>query len=149
MLALVAGVGVLVAGGYERVAPCVNLGVAWERTLLLPPLGALSLVGAAGAWEALRSGSVGLVPGRVRRRQAIWAVALALLAGVVGFFQHLIWAWDALANCRATAPAILEGVLLLDAVPTFLGGLVLVAHMTRRTPPREGSRGCPPAGVHS
>lgn len=141
MLALVAAVGALVVGGYLRVAPCVDLGVAWERALLLPPLGALSLVGGAGAWEALRPGPLDSVPGRVRRRQVAWAVALSLLGGAVGFFQHLTWAWEALANCRATAPSVLEGVFLLDAVPTLLGSLVLAAHMTRRPPPRRAPGG--------
>jgi hypothetical protein len=132
MVALVATVGGLVVAGYLRVAPCVDLGVTWERALLLPPLGAASLVGGAGAWEALRPGTLDLVPGRVLRRQVAWAVTLALLSGTVGFLQHLTWAWESLANCRATAPAVLEGVLLLDAVPTLLGGIVLVAHMVRR-----------------
>jgi beta-galactosidase len=52
-----------------------------------------------------------------------------------------LWAWEALANCRATAPSVLEGVFLLDAVPTLLGSLVLAAHMTRRPPPRRAPGG--------
>jgi hypothetical protein len=140
MLALLGVVTVLVVLGYARVERCLDLGRAWERAILLPPLAVLGGIGGLGMYEALRAGRRVLLPRRVLLRQRVWAACLALLGGTIGFLQHLDQTWDALANCRETAPRVLEGVLLFDAVPTLLAGIVLGVVMSHRdrSSPRDG-----------
>lgn len=137
-----------------RLSPCEALGPPWTRAIRRPPLVALALVGLVALLQELYvrvrapSPPGGAHPEsraarharRAQRaeasRDADWAAGLVLLAGPTLVMQHMAWAWPALANCRVTAPRVLEGVVLLDAFVVVVGAAVAARVVYRLGAPR-------------
>jgi hypothetical protein len=135
-----------------RLSPCESLGPPWTRAIRRPPLVGMALVGLVAL---LHEGVMRLrgptarpsraeVDARAARRaqraeaarDADWAGGLVLLAGPALVMQHLAWAWPEIANCRVTAPRILEGVVLLDSFVVVLGAAVAARVVYRLGVPR-------------